>query len=74
MSTRTIIEINHDYLHRIADDTEKLIAFVRRLGASRGEAEKIAPYGIKVLAERHHTEEMRLQFKGAYGERTTAFQ
>lgn len=74
MSTRTIIEINHDYLRRIADDPEKLIAFVRRLGASRGEAEKIAPYGIKVLTERHHSEEMKLQFKGTFGTRTTVFQ
>lgn len=66
MSTRTIIEINHDYLQRIVDnDQQALVDFVRGLGHSLDLAMKLSPppNGIRVLAQRHHTTVLQLEVK-----------
>lgn len=60
MSTRTIIEINHDYLRDIVQDEAKLAEFVKRLGSGLDWAERSKPYGIRVLGQRHHSETLKL--------------
>ncbi len=61
MSTRTIIEINHDYVHRLANDPDALVAFFRSFSFLNNKGlSKQAPKGIRVLAERHHSETITL--------------
>lgn len=55
MSTRTLIEINHDYLIDILDSPEKMAKL--RLALSMGGGERYPfPAGVKMLSQRHHTE------------------
>lgn len=70
MSTRTIIEINHDY-H--TDETlGELIAFwhqlgssevARRLNQSNGKPVYWGGCGIRILGQRHHSETLKLEVK-----------
>lgn len=56
MSTRTIIEINHDYLRRLTQDPQALAEFLSSFGShSEKTLNERAPNGIRVLAQRHHT-------------------
>jgi len=67
MSTRTIIEINHDELHRLIKSPHDFVDLVKTLCGSeitgalnRGEK----PYfgsGLYVLAQRHHSEKLTLE-------------
>jgi len=63
MSTRTIIEINHDYLAELtAADLDEL----KRQLASGGINPEIDPYplrhqGVRVLGQRHHSEKLTLK-------------
>jgi hypothetical protein len=68
MSTRTIIEINHDFLADLERNPETLMGILRQLGGcsitgmlNRGEI----PYsgGIRILAQRHHSETLNLTVK-----------
>ena len=57
MSYRTLIEINHDFGHRIEDQPQR---FVEDLGAylaspSRGNAEELERWGVRVVGMRHHS-------------------
>lgn len=64
MSTRTIIEINHDYLHDLdnPETLQKLLQALRSGDISRyiESTMHIVP-GIRVLAMRHHTETITLK-------------
>lgn len=68
MSTRTIIEINHDFLHDIEKHPE---AFVRLLRALKGSeingmlnsARQPNFLGMRVLAQRHHSETLMLKVR-----------
>jgi hypothetical protein len=60
MSIRTVIEINHDYLRDIADDPARIVDFVMRLGSGLGYAKKVIPNGMRVLAQRHHSDKITL--------------
>lgn len=57
MSIRSIIEINHDALHDLTKDPERLIEFIKSL------AWGIKPKdinGVRFLAQRHHSEKLKL--------------
>ena len=60
MSIRTIVEINHDYVYDIAEDTdliEKLVAYLQ--SGQKWEDGEIP--GFKWLAQRHHSEKLKLK-------------
>jgi hemolysin activation/secretion protein len=67
MSTRTIIEINHDYLN--ATTLETLLQLWHRLPSSdvatmlnAGDGKPVTwgGCGIRILAQRHHSETLKL--------------
>ena len=70
MSTRTIIEINHDHLNRLIDDTinggTNILAFLNLLCSTtivgrlnNGDTpEPIS--GLRILAQRHHSDVLKL--------------
>lgn len=60
MSHRTIVEINHDYLHDLQVHPDELMRFVDALKQGIHNARKIAPSGIRILGERHHSETLKL--------------
>ena len=69
MSTRTVIEINHDYLSDLLGDTEHFASLLRDLSGSsitgmlnKGETPLVA-VGIRVLGQRHHSETLTLKVK-----------
>jgi len=63
MSTRTIIEINHDYLHLLLERPELVLTLLRELGGSSipvslneyGRRYEYAA-GIRILGQRHHSD------------------
>lgn len=64
MSTRTILEFNHDYFHDL-DTVEAMTKLLHELrGGFLNESIKsgrhIAP-GVRVLAQRHHSEALTLK-------------
>jgi hypothetical protein len=59
MSTRTIIEINHDYLHDLLEHPDEMRDFLTALKGTIADA-ITPPSGIKVLGERHHSETLKL--------------
>lgn len=70
MSTRTIIEINHDYLTR--STLEALLQLWHRLpmsdvprmlNAAKGEPVNWGGCGIRILAQRHHSETLSLEVR-----------
>ena len=60
MSTRTIIEINHDYLSDARTEFNGLVAALRH--ASENELKEMFRYSnaVKVLAQRHHSYDMKV--------------
>ncbi len=69
MSTRTIIEINHDYLTDLERDPDHFADLLYQLRGSavtgelnKGETPRIGP-GMRVLAQRHHSETLKLTVK-----------
>lgn len=62
MSTRTIIEINHDYLRTLQEHPAMLDTLLRVLTGSEvtGRLNKDGGYefcpGVKVFAQRHHSD------------------
>jgi hypothetical protein len=67
MSTRTIIEINHDHIRRLEKDPAYLKALMQQLGMS-GVTEglnKHGPHdfcaGVRILGQRHHSETLNLK-------------
>ncbi|MPV69420.1 hypothetical protein [Burkholderia sp. BE17] len=72
MSTRTIIEINHDFLQRLLDDPVGLAVTVRsvccdhqaELNDDNGRGRTLdRGGGIRIVYRRHHSEEARLTTK-----------
>jgi hypothetical protein len=53
MSTRTIIEINHDYLTDLLEDSSFMKQFLWSL---RAVGDAYEPPGVRVLAQRHHSD------------------
>lgn len=65
MSTRTIIEINHDYLHDLEKGghiSHELSRFITD-GKNWPEVPITRPQGVKVLGQRHHSETLKLVVK-----------
>lgn len=62
MSQRTIIEINHDYLHDIEKDGLLFISFLRRALASGADVDWIPlrHYGINKVVQLHHSDERKV--------------
>ena len=60
MSTRTIIEINHDHLGELRRDIYPLARLLAVLAAcdTANEAERqlLRGWGIRILGQRHHSE------------------
>ncbi|MBR8054204.1 hypothetical protein [Burkholderia vietnamiensis] len=72
MSTRTVIEINHDFLHRLLDDPVRLAATLRSVccdhqAALNDDNERGRPLdfgaGIRIIHRRHHSEHARFVTK-----------
>lgn len=68
MSTRTIIELNHDYAHSLREmDMELLMrrilttSLTGALNKARGRPVDLVP-GMRVMAQRHHSEKITLEF------------
>ena len=66
MSTRTIIEINHDCLYEMECNPEHFADLLRQLRGSKivgqlnkGEIPNVGP-GLRVLGQRHHSERLKL--------------
>ena len=57
MSTRTIVEINHDYAHRIEEEPESFVRDLMRYLGSAGEdnATRLERYGIRLAWQGHHS-------------------
>ena len=72
MSTRTVIEINHDFLYRLLDDPGALVDTLRSLCADhqaelnddngRGRPLDLGA-GIRIIYRRHHSENARFVTK-----------
>lgn len=69
MSTRTIVEINHDYLHDLEHHPERWGELVRGLktleynrALNDGET-PTAISGVRVLGQRHHSERLKLEVR-----------
>lgn len=64
MSTRTIIEINHDYLHDLSDEKwEELKRYLRSGFADQRDVDSgrhIVP-GVRLLGQRLHSEKLTLK-------------
>jgi hypothetical protein len=64
VSTRTVIEINHDYLGHLEDHPERLADLVRALKSSHQPyIDQVLPSGIRILGQRHHSETLKLTVK-----------
>ncbi|RDU99170.1 hypothetical protein [Trinickia dinghuensis] len=75
MSTRTLIEINHDFLHELQDVPELLAIIVSELGTSmhcrplneaneRGRTLDIG-HGLRIVLQYHHTTDVAVTTKFA---------
>jgi len=65
MSHRTIIEFNHDYLHRLRDDPEfgkKLAQKLIGNDWSQRWTEELP--GVRKVGERHHSQELVIEVAG----------
>jgi hypothetical protein len=57
VSNRTLLEINHDYVHSLNDPTPFKEILIRYLcSASPQNAEELKRYGVRVFGIRHHSE------------------
>jgi hypothetical protein len=60
MSWRTVVEINHDYLHDLLSHPDDVAVFLQALKQTLVEAQNVAPHGIRVLGQRHHADTLKL--------------
>jgi hypothetical protein len=61
MSHRTVIEINHDYWHDLADDPD---AMKRILSMIENQNRlELGVRGVRILGSRHHSETLKLTVK-----------
>ncbi|POM15782.1 Uncharacterised protein [Burkholderia cepacia] len=72
MSTRTVIEINHDFLHRLLDDPAALAVTLRsvccdhqaELNDDNGRGRPLdLGGGIRIVHRRHHSDDARFVTK-----------
>jgi hypothetical protein len=61
VSTRTIVEINHDHLNALTDPDRKLFVWNTLLddlkrGLDSARREYYHSHGVRILGDRHHTE------------------
>jgi hypothetical protein len=63
MSTRTVIEINHDYLHDLLEHPEGMVQLLRALRQTQRYAETQTPPGVRILGQRHHSETLELSIR-----------
>lgn len=62
MSTRTVIEINHDYLSDLSHEPEHMAEVIRALqSCDLKRLQHNAVPGIRVLGQRHHSETLNLK-------------
>lgn len=74
MSTRTIIEINHDHLHALEWDQEWWTNLLQRLGSSHYGAELNEAnaagrpvdigHGVRLVMQRHHADDAMVKTQG----------
>lgn len=60
MSTRTIIEINHDYIANMDNDDWWAI---KQMCLHKDPRYGYEVNGVRILGERHHTETLKLEVK-----------
>jgi hypothetical protein len=58
MSTRTIIEINHDFLNDLEREPAVAMAMIRRIAIDPYRHHPGNVLGIQFIAQRHHTEDV----------------
>jgi len=63
MSTRTVIEINHDVLADLIAWPNAIEKFLWALSSTEETARRAAPNGIRILGQRHHSETLKLTVK-----------
>jgi hypothetical protein len=69
MSTRTIIEINHDYLADLSKDDDghfKVLLSMLRSGVGANEKHwntDLGLPGVRILGQRHHSETLKLEVR-----------
>lgn len=58
MSNRSLIELNHDYAHRIVANSEEFLALLQEYLASGAvhEPYKLERLGVRVIGMKHHSE------------------
>ena len=56
MSTRTLIEINHDFLPEAQERLTKLLRDLRHAGGRDLCEDYDGIHGVRVIAQRHHSE------------------
>jgi hypothetical protein len=62
MSTRTIIEINHDFIARMtAEDWEAIKRLCLHYPDPQGRYEPVN--GVRILGQRHHSETLKIEVK-----------
>lgn len=68
MSTRTIIEINHDYLGQLTEgNLAQVVSFIVSLMSA---GDPYVPQGITMLGQRHHSERLKLVLGSGVAART----
>ena len=60
MSTRTIIEINHDHIARM---DAKAWETIKQMCLDKDPRRGLQVNGIRILGERHHSETLKLEVK-----------
>ncbi len=67
MSSRTIVEFNHDYGHNIKDDPDAFMALLLLMinsgSQARGVAESLESFGVTVTPTMHHSDDRKLVTK-----------
>lgn len=62
MSHRTIIEVNHDFLHDLKDRPELWLEVLQKMFTSDWECRHTQQVpGVRKLGERHHSETLTLK-------------
>jgi hypothetical protein len=64
MSTRTIIEINHDYWHDLDENPEAMKQLLQGINTFNPDDSRLAHLpGVRILGQRHHSETLKLTVK-----------
>jgi hypothetical protein len=61
MSTRTIIEINHDYWHELNEMPEAMKLLLQGINTFNPDDSRLRDLpGVRILGQRHHSETLNL--------------